>query len=156
MLNPLPGHRDPDLPRNKDVTLASVGGVERDPTAPRGWAGNGEFQEGWGRRYCLRSPGIPLRSPPKRTCLANSESSPTTKRGCVCKYSLKWKHRDCASHGHASRMVTSAPGMKASRVVRGRPSRPGATPLIQPVHRRCRLQSGAWVGVSVAKRSVPR
>lgn len=67
------------------------------PTAHRGWAGKREFQESWRQHYCLRSPGHRLQhSPPMRTCLADPESSPRTKRVHICKNSLKWNHRDCS------------------------------------------------------------
>lgn len=37
-----------------------------------------------------------LLSPPMRTCLADPDSSPRTKRTHVCKCSLKWKHMGCS------------------------------------------------------------
>lgn len=41
-------------------------------------------------------------------------------------------------------MVTSAPGMEASTVVRIEPLRSGETPPAQPVSPTSQLQSGAW------------
>lgn len=133
----------------------SVGGGEHDPLAPWGWAGKREFQEGWRCHYCLRSPGPwssrkagdaaiacgPLGpalalSPPKRTCFADPQSRPETRRARVCKYSLKWKHRDCS-------WTRFQDGDISSRH-ESQPSRPGETPPTQPVNPRCRLQSGAW------------
>lgn len=137
----------PSWPRptpNKTITLVSVGDVEPDPTAPRAWAGNGEFQEAWRRCYCLRSPG---------GCLS---CSPLPKGPALLTLHLVQKPREPMFaniplnggtgivHGRASRSVTSVPGMKANGLVRREPSRSGETPPTQPEHPRRRLQSGAW------------
>ena len=45
---------------------------------------------------------------------------------------------------HSSRMVMSASGMKAGRLVRIEPSRSGETPPAQSVHPTSGLQSRAW------------
>lgn len=139
-LPPLSSQHGPGSRAHKAIVSAC--GVECDPIAHRGWA-----QEGWKQHYRLRSPGhclccSLLPAPPMRTCLADPESSPRTKRAHICEYFLIWKHM--YFHRHSSRMVTSALGMKAGTVVRTEPSRSVRTPPAQPVHPRYRLQAGAW------------
>lgn len=91
---------------------------------------------------------------PKRTCLADPESSPRTKRGHVCKYSLKWKHRDYTWTGSqdgdiSSRHETQRSGEQGAFQIYRDPSHTASTPQMQAA-------GGLAAGGSTAKRSVPR
>lgn len=131
-------------------------GVECDPTAPRAGMGRGVS----GRLEMSLLPVVPWAlpqplSPPKRTCLADPESSPRTKRAHVCKYFLKWKHRDCSwtrfqdgdiSSGHEGQWS----GENGALQIWRDPSHTASAPEMQAAVR------GLVVGGTAARRSTPR
>lgn len=82
-------------PKRGHHARVPVHGVECDPIGPRAGMGGGVS----GRLEMPLLPVVPRAMPqslppPKRTCLADPDSSPRTERAPVCKYFLKWKHRD--------------------------------------------------------------